>query len=551
MKILRRYFGFIIILLLGSVPLINLFHPGLPVTHDGQDHVARIANFYQNLSEGTFIPRWAGNLNWGYGHPILMFLYPLPSYIASLFHLLGFSFIDSLKLVFGISYILSGACMYIWARNSFGEKAGILAGVLYMYAPYRFVDLYVRGAIGEHVAFLFGPLALYFIWKLYNANAKHTSNHFIFLSLSVAGLLLSHNAIAIMFLPVLIMYAGILMYISKQRRTLFLYYVLSLILGFGLSAFFIIPAYFEGKYTLRDIVTGSGEYKSGFVNFRDFFAPTWSFGGSALLSKQLGLVHLCLILLGAAAIMKIKKLQARLLFYTFAIFLLGAVFLMLPQSNFIWEKVTILQKFQFPWRLLSVAVLAESILGTYAVFLFKNKRIAAVFLGIISILLMLISYPYYQANGYLQKQETFFTGVYNGTTDTGESSPIWSVRFMEHRASQAAEFIDGYGSIKQIKRNSTVRMYEIDVKSKTARIRENTLYFPNWEVLINRKTIPIEFQDRLNRGLLTYNLPQGKSNVEIIFSDTRLRTVSNVVSVLSVISLVGIFLYGKIKKNAA
>ena len=72
----------IVLVLIAALPLLPFLHPGLPITHDGADHVARIANFYQNLGEGNLIPRWAGNLNWGYGHPILMFLYPLPSHLA-------------------------------------------------------------------------------------------------------------------------------------------------------------------------------------------------------------------------------------------------------------------------------------------------------------------------------------------------------------------------------------------------------------------------------------------------------------------------------------
>src|SRR6266581_4563531 len=101
---MKKKFVFPILLcLLSLLPLLDFLHPGLPVTHDGQDHVARIANFYRNLQEGILIPRWAGNLNWGYGHPILMFLYPLSSYFASIFHLMQFSFVDSTKLVFAIT----------------------------------------------------------------------------------------------------------------------------------------------------------------------------------------------------------------------------------------------------------------------------------------------------------------------------------------------------------------------------------------------------------------------------------------------------------------
>ena len=63
MNLLKKYWGFILIILLGVVPVLDLLHPGLPITHDGQDHVARIANFYASLTQGNLIPRWAGNLN--------------------------------------------------------------------------------------------------------------------------------------------------------------------------------------------------------------------------------------------------------------------------------------------------------------------------------------------------------------------------------------------------------------------------------------------------------------------------------------------------------
>src|SRR3989344_7684600 len=131
MEIIKsRFFPWVLLLFLSLLPLFDLLNPGLPVTHDGIDHVARIANFYQNLKEGVLIPRWAGNLNWGYGHPILMFLYPLPSYAASFFHFVGFSLIDSLKIIFGVAFIASGFTMYLWIKEFLGEEAGVVSAVL-------------------------------------------------------------------------------------------------------------------------------------------------------------------------------------------------------------------------------------------------------------------------------------------------------------------------------------------------------------------------------------------------------------------------------------
>ena len=147
MKLLKSNWGLILILILCLIPLYPLLHSGLPLTHDGQDHVARIANFYQSLTEGNLIPRWAGNLNWGFGHPILMFLYPASSYSASAFHLLGFGLVESVKIVFGLAFVLSGIFMFLWLREFLSREAAITGAVLYNFAPYRFVDLYVRGAI--------------------------------------------------------------------------------------------------------------------------------------------------------------------------------------------------------------------------------------------------------------------------------------------------------------------------------------------------------------------------------------------------------------------
>lgn len=196
------------------IPLLDLLHPGLLLTHDGQDHVARIANFYQNLIEGNIIPRWAGNLNWGYGTPILMFLYPLPSYIASLFHFIGFSLVDSTKFVFGVAYILSGLTMYLWINEFLGKRAAFVSGMLYLFAPYRFVDLYVRGAIGEHVAFIFPPLICYFLLKL---SKGYSYWYLVGGALSLGFLILSHNAISLMFLPLVFLYSSFLLWQTKNE----------------------------------------------------------------------------------------------------------------------------------------------------------------------------------------------------------------------------------------------------------------------------------------------------------------------------------------------
>ncbi len=533
----------ILLCLVSIIPLLDLFHPGLPITHDSQDHVARIANFYQDLTEGIIIPRWAANLNWGYGHPILMFLYPLPSYIASLFHFLGFTLVDAIKIVFGLTFILSGFTMYIWISSFLNKPAAMLSAALYMFAPYRFVDFYVRGAIGEHVAFVFPPLVFYFLFKL---SRKARWIYIVGGSLSLSLLILSHNAITLMFLPLFFLYFTYLFYQSRIKKYFMFSTSCLMLLGFGLSSFFWIPAFFEGKYTLRDIVTAGG-YTLRFVNPKDFLYGPWSYGGTGEFTVQLGVVHLFAVIFaifGAAVFLR-NKSNLRILIIGLSLYFFFTLYLMTEQAGFIWKHITTLQKFQFPWRFLSVSVLLTSALGGIALFLIPKKFQQIVSVLILSLILW-FNKDYWHANGLLQKPESFYTSIYNSTTDTGESSPIWSIRFMEHRPKKHIEVILGKAGIEEFSRISTKHMYKITTDEKI-RLRENTLYFPGWEVMVDGKNVPVEFQDPQNRGLMTFFVGKGEHDVNIVFRETKLRTLANDISILSLFLLLT---YGILRKRS-
>ena len=541
MEIIKsRFFPWVLLFILSLIPLFEFLKPGLPITHDGIDHVARIANFYQNLGEGNLIPRWAGNLNWGYGHPILMFLYPLPSYFASIFHFLGASFIDSVKLVFAVSFILSGLTMYLWVREFLGKEAGVAASILYLFAPYRFVDLYVRGAIGEHVAFIFPPLILYFLLRISKNKLDFFDKKFFLLilggSFSLAGFILSHNAISLLFAPLIFFYVLFLLW---QNRSLKLTKTFIALFAFGglLSFFFWFPAFFEGKYTLRDIVT-AGEYAKRFVNLKDLIYSPWGFGGTGLFSVQIGLVHLLSVASLPFVISKLRKNKKLLYLYLFTVlYFLFSIFLMLPQSNFLYSILTTLQKLQFPWRFLSVIVFTSSVMGGFLIYTLPN-RTRFVTLTLIILASILLTANFWKANGFIQRDDSFFQKVYKGTTDTGESSPVWSVRFMEREAADQIEVIEGEAKIKKLSRTSTSHVYEINAKTDPVRIRENTLYFPGWNVFDRRdKALDLEFQDPRHRGLMTFYLPRGSHKVYAQFGETKLRLFADYASFASLLGL--------------
>lgn len=521
------------LIILSLVPLLDLWKTGLPITHDGPDHVARIANFYQSISEGNLVPRWAGNLNWGYGHPILMFLYPLPSYIASLFHSIGFSFVDSTKLVFAVSYIVSILAMYLFASTVWGTASGIIAAALYGFAPYRFVDMYVRGAIGEHVAFVFPPLIL---WGMVTM-AKNTGRFSgIVISYGLAAFLLSHNAVSLMVLPIIALYAVYLLFFEVKDRTRFLLHITYYVsLGFILSAFFWIPAFFEGKYTLRDIVT-KGDSFTRFVPWQWFFYSPWNYGGGNEFTKQVGIGNWLAVLVSFIVFFRTMETKRRWLIGGLLVVFITSLFLMVSQSHSIWKTVTLLQKFQFPWRFLAVSVFSTSLLGGIVLSNFSQKYTRAT-IFIVIILIFISTQQMWRAKAYDMRPDDYYSGIYNGTTDTGESSPIWSVRFMEERPRAYHEVVEGQAAIVPVIRSTT--RHEFAVTALTdVRVVDNTLYFPGWSVTVNDQKIPVEFQDPIYRGLMTFRIPAGGHRIVVSFGETKLRKVANILSISGIVVFV-------------
>jgi uncharacterized membrane protein len=534
----------LILIILFIIPVLSLLHPGLPLTHDGQDHVARIANFYQALTEGNIVPRWAGSLNWGYGHPILEFLYPLPSYITSIFHVAGFSLVDSVKLVFALGVILSLAFMYLWLSQFLGEYPSLLGAFLFTYAPYRFVDLYVRGDIGEHLAFAFVPLVLYFVHKLYKTK---NSKYAVWGAISLALLILAHNAIALMFVPFIILYGLYLAFLSSNRKSYVINLISLIVLGFLLSAFFWVPGLFEGKYTLRNIVT-KGEYLSRFSDFKALVYGPWNYGQTGQFTQQLGIIQWVGLIVSPfiCYIFFRKKDKNYILIAITILYSVFAIFLMLPVSNILWSRIILLQNFQFPWRFLAVTVFATSLLCAFALgFVSKKYQKAAVI--VLIILVIFFSKDYFRPKGYLEKPEIFYSGIYPGTTDTGESSPVWSVRFMEKRPKAHLEVIDGSAQIKELNRTTTRHQYEINVNKETL-FEENTLYFPGWSITANGSLLNVEFQNMNYRGVMLFHLPKGQYLLEADYKETKLREISDFVSILSIIVCFGFIGFRFVKR---
>jgi len=111
----------------------SLFHPGFFISDDGEWMIIRLTAFHQALAVGEFPVRFVFRLNHEYGYPLFNFSYPAGFYLGELIHLLGFNFIDSIKIVFGLSVVGAALFSYLCLRTRFTILASLLGSLFYVY----------------------------------------------------------------------------------------------------------------------------------------------------------------------------------------------------------------------------------------------------------------------------------------------------------------------------------------------------------------------------------------------------------------------------------
>lgn len=525
------------IFLIGIICSLYLFpliiHP-FYVSHDGENHVARFGAYFKAFKDGQFPPRWAGDLNYSYGSPLFIFFYPLPGYIGSLFHAFGFNLQDSFKLVMGLSFIAAPVMFYLWARKLAQEHIAFLSAFVYGLAPYHFLDLYVRGDIGEVVSFVFIPGVFLAIEN--NKKKLHIAS-FIMGSVFYAFLILSHNIMSLIFSFIFTVYIIVSNY-SQGKKIIF--NILMLFTGLLLSSYFWLPALLESKYINSQLFVGDF-FSSHFPRITQLLHPSWGFGSNVRddggLSPQIGITHVFIVLVSIIVLLKNKNKKIPL--FWLAIFLI-AFGMSIEFSLFLWKNVPLLSQFQFPWRFTALSSFASASL---AIFVFQKTNNKFIYISVLSTLII-SSVFYSKVHKSINRPDFYYLSFPATTYYHGESSTVWTAGDASLYPKSQLQIIDGKGKIVSSKKSSIEHRITVNSNSDIT-ILDNTLYFPGWRVYIDKKEVIPEFQDLMHKGLITFKVPSGNHNVLVQFQDTKVRFLSNMVSLSSIIFVAVCFLFNK------
>ena len=527
----------IFILLILLISIINLryfFKPGIFRAHDIENHLARIANYYLAVKDGHIPPRWARNLNHKFGYPVFNYNYPLANMFAYPLIVVGLNIEDSLKAILFFSYFFSGLFFYLWVKKHFNAISAFSGAVFYLCAPYQFLDLYVRGVVGENLSFALFPAVLYFLKLL---SEKITKWRFLGLAFITALFSLSHNIMVLIFTPLIFIYWFYLF--SKAKPKVLKLSLSALVLGFLLTSFFWIPALAEKKYVALKAFDIRHFYLDHFVFFKQLLYSPWQFGFSIAgpndtMSFQVGPIHLFVfffLVLEAILLLSGKKIHFKkeeIIFLSAGlIIVLLSVFLMLPISKFFWKLIPFLGYLQFPWRFLSLIMFGIALLTVVLAERYK----------ILSLFLILICFIYAQqfTKPFLwqKKSDMFYYDFLFTTSVRHENRPL---TFNEENISKfKSKFTSDSDLVKfhEIAWKTGKHIYEVDSPTPT-NIWEHTAYFPGWKAFIDGKKAKILYNHKGYDGIIGLKIPRGCHQIRIrLTEDTPARIIGDCLSLFS------------------
>lgn len=541
---IKNHWPFLTILILSLFVVWPTFLPGYFFHHDDL-HVLRIYEMRRCFIDYQIPCRWVPDMGFGNGYPLFNYYSALPYYIGAILSF-PLGFVDSAKALFFIPLVLGGVAMFFLGKQLFGRLGGIVSAVLYLFAPYRALDAYVRGAIAESFALAIVPLVFYFSLRLFKKVSKF---NFLGLSVSAGAFLLSHNIMTMIFLPLLLVW--IIFWAPKFWKNISSV-LLSLALGIGLSTFFIIPAFLE-----KDLVQSENLIKGGFqywihfvTSYQLFLDRSWQYGSSGFgpidtISFQIGWPHWW-VALAVVGFFIIRFYKSKFKFFdgNFKLgllmigFFIWGVFMAHNKSTFIWQSFTILQYAQFPWRFLGIVIFSASILGGLLVALLKNQWRLPIGLMIIA-LTIIFNVAYF-------KPISFYSDATDKKKLSGDS---WEFQrkasILDYIPKTAQEPLGPAPSAPEV-RTGKAEVTGFVNKSNKWQFQTNVLYkanieipvfdFPNWEVYANG--IKLNHSHNNPLGRIRLDLEPGNYKVEGKFRNTPIRTLSNIITLTSLLIVI-------------
>ncbi len=546
---IKNNWGLLVVILLSFFTTLPFFAHGFFPMHD-DTQVARVYEMGKSLKDGMFPVRWVNDLGYGYGYPIFSFYAPLAYYVGGTLNAVGVDALIATKIMMALGVLLAGIFMYLLAKAIWGEWAGIVAAIFYEYATYHAVDIYVRGDVSEFWAYAFVPLVFFGFYRLYSLLlAKDERPFWPWMTVSAvgyAGIILSHNLTAMMVTPFILLFALLLIVLSKKKLQIIYSLFTSIVLGIFFSAFYWLPALAEMKYTnVFSQVGGGADFRDHFVCISQFWFSTWGYGGSTAgcndgLSFMIGKLHIiivviCLLLILFSLVYK-KFLYTRfdqsLIIFLIVCFIIS-LFLQTSYSNFIWESIKPMAFLQYPWRFLLLSSFFASLIAggvIYLAGLYIPRLPFSILVGLLLIITIFVQSKFFVPQKYLDVISSFYTNPYALTWTASKISD----EYMPNKFKKPQIALDVHPYQSWTTNKTQEKMLTTPSGFSSTFLTLPIAYFPAWNIFIDNQ--PVDYTVTPT-GLLIH-IPSGSHTVKAVFIQTPIEKLGNALSLAGILIMI-------------
>jgi len=540
---------FLLAVILSVIPIIiPFFHKGFFPTHDDVQ-VGRIFEMFQALKYGSFPPRWASGLLFGHGYPLFVFYSPLTYYLGALLVFAGANFLVATKIVFLMAFFLGAIAMYLLVKEMFGRLPGLVASVLFSYAPYKAVDVYVRGNLPEFLSLSLFPLVLWFNWRLLKSK---NSIWLPLFALSLALLFLTHNISFVIFSFFLAVFNLVIILGQKEKKEMFIKAIGGGLLALLISSFFWAPLLAETKLVKLSSQPWPLSYDKFFLTYKQLWSSPWGFNGfhepqpmSLQIGKTFIVFSILAFLIGLFRKYDLHK-KAWLFFSGFFFF---SVFMTTFPSNFIWKALPFLAFFQFPWRFHILITFCGSVLIATIVYylgqIMVQKKWAKILVGLVALMIIGLvvfeNYRFFKPKLYWEP-----LAVSETTTWDDEYLPVWVKVKPKDYEGEKVKVVEGEGEIKEINWGYLEKDF-IFLAKKESVVELAHIYYPGCKAFVNGEEEKIDYGNE--RGLMKLKLSEGQNLVKFKFLRTPLRLTSEIASLIGLLTTTFLFVKFFFKKK--
>jgi hypothetical protein len=511
--------------------------------HDFEFHVASWLDVAGQWKEGLVFPRWMEWANHGFGEPRFIFYPPLSWLLGP-----ALSFFMPWKYV-PVAFIVlvqtfAGISAFAFARRILPERAALFGAVCYAANPNALLIIYMRSDFAELLASAFFPLlflaALQLAGVLPN-RSRSKSSPVVFFAVVFAAVWLANAPAGVM-----ASYSAVLLFawlaFSEKSWAPIARGVGGIALGFGLAAFYLVPAAYEQRW-----VNIGQALSSGLLPVQNFLYtvindPEHTFFNWIASTTAIALI----VVTGVAALARrcrvasnsaVEEQVWRCLLLLAAV----AVLLMLRPALILWEILPKLRFIQFPWRWMSILSMAFAHFVAAAV---VKPRFRWIWVGAVLVLLggmatFFVRTTWWDSDDVAMLAAGIAAG--SGFDGVDEYDPVGDDHYNLPAKALPSKIVPAEDSTSASGGGATILVQRWLANQKDLRVATTApvrlalrlLNYPAWRVEVNGARIaPGTAADS---GQMILQLPAGESRVSVRFVRTPDRVVGDLVSLVALV----------------